>query len=974
MGSMNKAKKGLGRRRKASALITTLLVVVVLSTIVVAFMQSMSVERMVANSQYHRYQAELAAEAGAAAAVNLIGNSITNPVITSNTKGVNFLTWAYSPSTNFAPFYVGILPEAIPATNSTNSVMSVSNTRWLVSLPSSNNTTLPFDAILDPAATNVANMNRKNTGFGQKSYWIDSSGTSYPAGWVNIATNTRTGAILRYAFWVDDDSARVDMLSVGANQVMPAGTNYRPIPQNLIVSGATNKPYFSGADMISISQSRPYLAGLTPATIRQFVPANTNLKGDLISLTLAKSSGSTGTNPGVMDLVPYGPNAGQPKMQLNDVVPQTTTATRAEKLQRIYQIYGWITNSLPEYAMRKNSPNGNVMRLAASIHDYIDPSSFPTISDYIETNLVTSIFNAWNFVYGTPGYRATNPMPLSQQAPNWSIQDWANTITNLPSSTNIWYGIKRVPFVNAMQLNIGPVNSASNSLWAKYTIYLWNPHQTNIIIPDVSMMVWNFPRGSVGSSRHDTGEAVGGLPYYAFDIVNIGAINLAPRAMQAFARSNFFRTTNSSTNIFNTTTMGWILFSGNPTSGIHILDGFRVSGGNYQYNAGSGIVGGQTTDTGEADRYWDVKDRRHSLALHQRDWTPSTSLTNGNLARFQDLTKWYDQPAAGSGNAISSIAQAPMKDIAELANIFDPINDFGVGSPVSTPAGQRYVSRGGKTLVVGLFDPFFDQYQSNNLPRNPMTTNASTWSSYEKYLRFADAAMLDIFTVKTPAESQQAHPLNVNVPRPKSLNNDALDPFATYYSVLRSAMPTNINVNTLQNAQFLADAVRQRLSGAGTNWQSARPFRNYSDLTLLGIGKDSLVPGASLQMVSSNSFFRAKATSTANPNYFLKNATVLTVKLNGDRAPSRNEPVLSAPNYDRQQPFVRLASQMAFRSYRYRIYAMGQLVSANGRKVFSTAYESYVLDLRPSYDPATGVVYQPVITKFGEDSLAPPAP
>jgi hypothetical protein len=49
--------------KRASSLITTLLVLVVLSTIVVAFMQSMSVERTVARSVKNKVQAELAAEA-----------------------------------------------------------------------------------------------------------------------------------------------------------------------------------------------------------------------------------------------------------------------------------------------------------------------------------------------------------------------------------------------------------------------------------------------------------------------------------------------------------------------------------------------------------------------------------------------------------------------------------------------------------------------------------------------------------------------------------------------------------------------------------------------------------------------------------------------------------------------------------------------------------------------------------------------
>jgi hypothetical protein len=51
-------------RQRASALVTTLFVVVVLSTIIVAFLQSMSLERRIAQGIKGKYQAELVAEAG----------------------------------------------------------------------------------------------------------------------------------------------------------------------------------------------------------------------------------------------------------------------------------------------------------------------------------------------------------------------------------------------------------------------------------------------------------------------------------------------------------------------------------------------------------------------------------------------------------------------------------------------------------------------------------------------------------------------------------------------------------------------------------------------------------------------------------------------------------------------------------------------------------------------------------------------
>ena len=65
-------------RKNASALVTTLFVVVVLSTIVMAFMGSMSLERKISGSMKNKYQADLAAEAGLNAFLSSVANLSTN--------------------------------------------------------------------------------------------------------------------------------------------------------------------------------------------------------------------------------------------------------------------------------------------------------------------------------------------------------------------------------------------------------------------------------------------------------------------------------------------------------------------------------------------------------------------------------------------------------------------------------------------------------------------------------------------------------------------------------------------------------------------------------------------------------------------------------------------------------------------------------------------------------------------------------
>ena len=81
------------RRRgsKAASLITTLLVIVILSTVVVAFVQSTSIDRLTAKSAKNVLQAELSARAGLQSAIS----QLLTAAGTNNT----FLTG----STNFSP-------------------------------------------------------------------------------------------------------------------------------------------------------------------------------------------------------------------------------------------------------------------------------------------------------------------------------------------------------------------------------------------------------------------------------------------------------------------------------------------------------------------------------------------------------------------------------------------------------------------------------------------------------------------------------------------------------------------------------------------------------------------------------------------------------------------------------------------------------------------------------------------------------
>lgn len=961
------------------ALISTLLIIAILTIMVVAFMQSMRVDRLTARSYLSLQKATLAADSGVENARVLIRDTI------KNSGGVNFVTWAYSTNISYSSYYVGILPGAIPASTAAGSIGGVNNTVWLVSGPK-NAAALSTDPqqVLGLAATNRVNMNWKVQLGTQTVNLIDPAGAPCYAGWVNMVPPAGAKEKTRYAFWVSDESSRIDLGAVGnTNQVTPVGDAYKPLPENLVLKNAGDTTaadptnYLPAGDLTqkNLAEKRDMVATMTPSSALLY--AGTAATPSLIRDQARHTISEKATLPVALspqDLIPYGPRAGLPKLNLNDVVADAGLT----KVAKVQKIHDFIRDSLPEYYKRKNSPPGNVLRIAASIHDYISPDSYPTLALEFEQKLNNSISKVFDFLITRNGTGA--PPAATDWNPEWESLRLERR----------WYGIKRVPMFNAFQFSCSLPTSTGNAIKtrtysANYTFYLWNMHDRAISIPGQAyIMVWNTMFASLpGSTRVDNLAAVDGLPYNRYEIFAVpGGISLNPREQRAVSLSKSYAVRTTSNNALGAgLRMGFLLFVRDATGGFHVLDGF-YTGGSFDPTYSS--PGGQLTGNA-ADGYWDIKDRRQNLGLLNSSWSYANSPTYVNLANYQLLAKWYDQPAnttAGAVDPITHIAQAPMKFIGELGNIFDPVNDIGVAADgnarfANTDAGfnGNQVGRGSKTLNTGQFDIFFDQLQTGN-PRNQAIIDSQNWRSYEKYLRYADAALFDIFTVNTAADSSKMRPLNINTPLPRASAATVLDPFATYSSALTSIFPmsgSGYNYAKMTRAAAISDLVRARLTHP-TDWTQCRPFRNINDLALLGVTKENITSNANLQLdsVNQNSYFRAKASGSNLVN----GALGVQAKLSIQRNP-RDTYVLRASNYQRQQVLPRFAEQLSFRSYRYRIHSIGQLYQelVPGKiNVISTVKETYLLDLKPRYQsplpsdpfaPGGQIVYDSTLTKLG---------
>jgi len=200
---------------RASALITTLLVLVVLSTIVVAFMQSMSVERSVARSGTNAMQATLAAQSGID-----VGLARLKRLMTDNP----YHAIGY---TNVGGQILTILAGSTNYTNTTSPL-----THYLISVTNST---------IAPSGLNSTNSIALNLRASVGGGWIGSPLTNGAmtnrecrAPWVYILSNpslphqpdatlpNHNPHISRYAYWIEDEASKLDF-RVGGNSADGGG-------------------------------------------------------------------------------------------------------------------------------------------------------------------------------------------------------------------------------------------------------------------------------------------------------------------------------------------------------------------------------------------------------------------------------------------------------------------------------------------------------------------------------------------------------------------------------------------------------------------------------------------------------------------------------------------------------------------------------------------------------------------------------
>ncbi len=381
-------------RNKGSALLTTLFVLVVLSTIVLAFLESSSLERKISRSIKDTYQAELAAEAGLAEAIGRIYEATrTGPYaavyLPTNNNPYLFLT-----KREFSEN--GTVTRRIPlfSTRETNfSALTNFSAAFLTTaslslgdidangLAVTRQLTAPNDLFCDINATNATFPNGM---VGLRSGVGATNHPTLPVNWIYM-TNSLGKVIGRYAYWTDDECSKLDLRHAGhpanitGNHTRANGASF----SELSLLALTNLPGVTSADLANL------LTFQAPGT------ASLPLSPGHLTYPLAEGVAALDTN--VWEAIrPYvtiyskqddRSLDGKRRINLNELI-----ASPADVTTQTLAIRAAITNNLPLFGQRFYSASGGMpvtptpahqkiyaTRIAANIRDFIDADAASTI-------------------------------------------------------------------------------------------------------------------------------------------------------------------------------------------------------------------------------------------------------------------------------------------------------------------------------------------------------------------------------------------------------------------------------------------------------------------------------------------------------------------------------------------------------------------------------------------------------------------
>jgi len=896
-------------RKKASALVTTLFVVVVLSTIVMAFMASMSLERKISKSLSNRYQAELAAEAG----LNIFMSSL--PQAVSTNVGYFIISTNVSPTLSPIPLLAAEFPPA-----SSNSLPLVSGpiSNFLASRGTNTNALANFLATAsDTNSTNAADLNKTN---GLYRVINNTNTARFNAPWI-FFTNS-TGSTNRVAFFVVDEQSKLNLALHGTStNTNRAGWSSDPLKVPISVLGISNLPLQSTASNFANNTNKTIFSN----NLGNLFSNRSDYEASKHLLTYFSGSNGEFIPPGYTNtngtFAKY-TNANFPKFNINDRATNTnfgsTPAFRASNIANI------INSNLPSFRTRDVSMSNSVgqngdpfrylHRIASSIVDYIDSDSVSTTLEDGSPEgepagkelapLITTVAEKYNWV------------AESGSGANWTnsirhtvfVQLWNPYQTNISGNMSFnLISVRPVRMPGAVLTDMVAVQGSTNvTIRPNEHIVVRTGIATNLVRSTIqaSLNVTNHPKMDQTSSTNIT------LPRHTqFKAYWNGAtLDRTPYETKFFTNNIVGPTAPVAPGLSKDSV-------GNSTATRITLNGVNRFSINYPsygaYIAGKGYRGAsdprqnfltayvwETLAQDNTDVRWNGRNNNTSGTTRQdyntlwsaRDFVRTNPLV-GNSVNLDsndptNATSPYNQSLHAS-NAPFFIRNGPMQGIAELGNIYDPacLNDVGFAAQGGNP-DSWYVAGGARTLRIGI--PEFQYPNTSVTPTTSSERLAPTWSAPG----MRSSHLLDLFTT--------AQTNSLGFPE----------------------VPARININTAPREVLAAV-----LSGLSQNADQAFTNSRIAPAAALSIA-DAIIQS---RPYLNKADFQKFSGTLLNPTNFIP-----TLGANS----STNIAALNDPG--REQIFAGILDLFDTNSQTFRVFSIGQTLGTKGQILSEAIIESLI--------------------------------
>ena len=542
------------REPQGAVLITTLIVLTVLAVVAVAFMQSTSMDQLSARSSSGSYRAQLAADAGAAVArgelsrlVSRFPDSVTvwqniGSGLASGTNNEATVLYARSnvstPNSPARPGQFGaeVALVAFPLLSRSNSA----------GLPfSSLSNALPF-APTDPSMVNLnaTNTSQSNAFIGERST-TNAGAPVAAAQWIYFGaspgpTNTNNPAIARYAYWIEDQSFKVNV-NAGTNGQRGTSTNLGP--EDLRLDGSwqsSSNAAVRSANAADVVADRGTNTNFFPTAGSAAIAAGLSTAASAAEFRFLSTAHSAG-----LDLS----RGGFKRFNINTVTNGITGPADAANIRiSLNRIIAAITNtnSVPNFGQRfyrlTNTPAGIIAtnavtaehaaiylnKIAANILDYLDGDDQPTIINNDATftlrtgrptNAIYALGGNTDGVNSVAAIGVENLPRLQEYAFHARLRSMRHDTDN-PNS-----------FGFLQKTDEGAVNpsSAEFEIWIDHYFEFWNPGTRDITLSNAFLQIDKIPAFPNSGGVLATERSITNIPVNAtFPAGQITVLTTAP--------------------------------------------------------------------------------------------------------------------------------------------------------------------------------------------------------------------------------------------------------------------------------------------------------------------------------------------------------------------------------------------------------------------------------------------------------------